>query len=96
MATNNVGGGSVRRGEVRSVRELKNGIQAQVCIGADVQHGYATMVVVCSEPEVLAAMDQLKAAIRTASFKYIEDVLAGQAEWDADKAHAAALRERKS
>lgn len=76
----------MKPGEVRAVRELTTGVQAQVCLGADVKHGYANMTVVCSSLKVLRALDDLKDALREEGMSYVRAVLDGQAEWEKEKA----------
>ena len=69
-------------GEVRNVRELKRGVQAEVCLGADVTHGYANITIETTDPEVMAALQSLKTALRKTARTYVADVLAGQRAWD--------------
>lgn len=69
-------------GEVRSVRELTSGVQAQVCLGADVKRGSAIITVTAISPEVRKAMDSLKEAIRLETKELVGDILEGQARWD--------------
>lgn len=72
----------MRRGDVRAVRELSAGVQATVCLGSDVEHGYATITTTCKSPEVVAALQSLKEAIRAETVRYIQLVDVGQREWD--------------
>lgn len=51
-------------GEVRHVRELKDGVQAEVTIGATQRHGYARVTVLSTSPEVKGALVALKVALR--------------------------------
>lgn len=76
----------IRPGQVTGVRELTRGIQAQVCLGADVKHGSAVITVETTAPEVMKALDTLKAALRKEARSYVADVLEGQREWDEEKA----------
>lgn len=69
-------------GEVRNVRELRRGVQAEVCLGADVKHGSAIITVETTDPEVMAALAALKTALRNAARAYVSDVLDGQRSWD--------------
>jgi predicted NAD/FAD-binding protein len=63
MSTDVVGPALIRAGEVRSVRELKRGVQATVCLGASSRHGSAVITVETDTPEVLAALAMLKRAV---------------------------------
>lgn len=69
-------------GEVRAVRELQTGVQAQVCLGADVKRGSAIITVTAISPEVRKAMDTLKKAIRNETKELVGDILEGQRRWD--------------
>jgi hypothetical protein len=57
-------GQPIRLGDVRQVRELKRGVQAQVCLGASAVHGSAVVTVETASPAVLKALAALKAALR--------------------------------
>lgn len=72
----------IKPGAVRAVRELSTGVQAQVCLGADVKHGYAIITVVAKSPEVQEAMADLKAALQKEAHDYVKHVLDGQRAWD--------------
>lgn len=74
----------IRAGEVRNVRELKDGIQAQVCLGADTKSGVAIVTMTSSSPAVREALAALKAAIRDEAQGVMAQQLAGQARWDVD------------
>jgi gas vesicle protein len=69
-------------GEVRAIRELKTGVQAQVCLGADPKHGSAVAMVTTNSPDVKKALDQLKDAIRKEAHTLMGDILEGQKRWD--------------
>lgn len=73
-------------GEVRKVRELERGVQAQVCLGADVKHGSAIITVETTDPAVMEALATLKAAVRTVARAYVGAVLEGQRAWDEERA----------
>lgn len=51
-------------GKVSAVRELTGGVQAQVTVGGSGKYGWATLTIVSQSPDVMAAMNQLKAALR--------------------------------
>lgn len=84
-------------GKVSAVRELVRGVQADVCLGADVQHGYATIRVESNSPEVLSALEVLKDALRQEALAHIESVQNGhiarlQAQADALQAKVTSLQ----
>lgn len=72
----------IKPGEVKAVRELNGRVQAQVCLGADVEKGSAIITVESRSPEVLAALDDLKAALRREARSLVGDILEGQRRWD--------------
>ena len=51
-------------GSVSHVRELTSGVQADVLIGATGKHGYVSVRVTTQDPDVLKALDGLKAELR--------------------------------
>ena len=51
-------------GEVKNVRELKHGVQADVCVGASGVYGYLVVTVHGRSVAVQKAMLDLKAALR--------------------------------
>lgn len=73
-------------GEVRGIRELRTGVQAQVCLGADPVRGSAIITVTANSPEVQKAVDALKKAIRRETGALVEDILEGQRRWDEELA----------
>jgi hypothetical protein len=76
-------------GEVRSVRELREGVQAEVCLGASVQHGSAVVRVEARSPEVKKALSALKVAISVETEGLLAEILKDQQAWDAEKANGA-------
>lgn len=64
----------VKKGEVRQVRELKRGVQAQVCLGASAVHGSAVVVVESHSPAVMAALESLRAALRADALAIYRDI----------------------
>ena len=72
----------IRPGEVRGVRELSRGVQAQVCLGADVKTGSAVITVETTDPAVMKALDALHEALRVEAKRYVGAVLDGQRTWD--------------
>lgn len=80
-----VGPGMVKPGEVRAIRELKRGVQAQVCLGASTALGSAVVTIDCTSPEVLEALESLRTAIRKDARAMLEGILADQKKWDQDK-----------
>lgn len=77
----------IRPGEVSAIRELSSKgnhrVQAQVCIGSDVEKGTAVVTVEVRTPEVLAALADLKAAIAKHTKDLLGGILEGQRQWDA-------------
>lgn len=69
-------GQPVKRGEVRAVRQLRDGVQAEVCLGASAVHGSAVVRVVTRSPKVLEALAVLHAAIREEAMDLCKDILA--------------------
>lgn len=51
-------------GQVGKIRELNRGVEAEVCVGSSASHGYAVLKVLGTSPEVKAAMENLRAALR--------------------------------
>lgn len=78
-----VGPGMITPGEVRNIRELKRGVQAQVCLGASTSLGSAVVTVDFNSPEVLKALQSLRTAIRKDCHTLLEGILTDQAAWDA-------------
>lgn len=76
----------IEPGEVRAVRELRHGVQAQVCLGADVKHGSLIATVVTTDPEVMKALADLKAALRKFARTQAGAILDGQRAWDQERA----------
>lgn len=72
----------IRPGEVRGVRELSRGVQAQVCLGADVKTGSAVITVETTDPAVMKALDALKLALLNTASTYMADVMRGQRAWE--------------
>jgi hypothetical protein len=72
----------IQPGEVKAVRQLERGVQAQVCLGADVKHGSAIITIESRSPEVLAALALLHEELRKEAKQYVGDVLNGQRDWD--------------
>lgn len=70
----------MRTGQVGAVRELAGRVQAKVCLGADVKHGYAIITIETNSPEVQAAMKNLKDVIRKEAHQFVGNVLDGQRE----------------
>lgn len=83
-------GSMVTRGSVRGVRELNSGagprVQARVCLGASAQHGSAEVLVELKSKEVLEALANLKLMIAMETMTITKQILADQADWDAEKA----------
>jgi hypothetical protein len=79
-------GTSMLKGEVRGIRELKRGVQAQVCLGSSVEHGSAVVVVETASPLVMEALKALKGAIRGEALSLTRDVLGDQVRWDEERA----------
>jgi stage III sporulation protein SpoIIIAA len=72
----------IQPGEVRGVRQLGRGVQAQVCLGADVKHGSAIITIESKSPEVIAALELLHDALRKEAKEFVGAVLDGQRDWD--------------
>lgn len=60
--------GGIKRGDVRGVRELKHGVQAQVALGYVPGHGVASATIVSHSLEVLQAMADLKRLLANEAF----------------------------
>lgn len=75
----------IRPGEVRYLRELKRGVQAQVCLGASPVHGSAVIQVETASPKVLALLEKLKAAVAEDALALTGNILEDQAAWDREK-----------
>lgn len=73
-------------GEVRGIREMRNGVQAQVCLGADPVLGSAIVTHTSNSPAVRQALENLKAAIRVDVYTTTRKILAGQRRWDEELA----------
>jgi hypothetical protein len=58
------------------------GVQAQVCLGADVKHGSAIITIESKSPEVIAALELLHDALRKEAKEFVGAVLDGQRDWD--------------
>lgn len=74
--------GAWRKGDVRGIRELSRGIQAEVCLGASTQHGYASITIASHSPKVMAAVDGLRTALREEAQDLLTRVAEDQAEWE--------------
>jgi hypothetical protein len=72
-------------GEVESVRELKRGVQARVCLGSSVRHGSAVVVFESEHPEVLAALTALKRALAKHCHESVGAILEDQRAWDEER-----------
>lgn len=72
----------MKAGDVRGVRELTRGVQAEVCLGADTMLGYATIRIEARSPRALDALAALKDALKDEAQSYVGAVLEGQAAWD--------------
>lgn len=66
--------GGIKRGEVRAVRELKSGVQAQVALGYVPDHGVASVTVTCTSQRALAALSDLKRIIAEDTMHIVENV----------------------
>lgn len=75
-----------RKGDVRGVRELARGVQAEVCLGTSTQHGYAAIIVESSSPRVREAMAVLKRALRDEAYELTGKIIEDQRQWDQDEA----------
>lgn len=71
-----------QKGEVRGVRELSRGVQAEVCLGTSTQHGYAAIVVESSSPAVRKALAALKRVLRDEAYELTSKIIEDQREWD--------------
>lgn len=65
----------MRPGEVGKVRELKRGVEAEVCVGATGKYGYTVLKVLGTSEAVRSAMANLRQAIRQEAH---EQLLAAQ------------------
>lgn len=69
-------GQPIRRGDVRAVRELREGVQAEVCLGASAEHGSAVVRVTTKSAAVQEAMTALKDAIRAEALALCQTIVA--------------------
>lgn len=65
----------IRRGEVRAIRQLSRGVQAQVCLGATARKGSAVVTVDCDSPKVMEALKALQEAVREETFALVVGIL---------------------
>lgn len=72
----------IRPGEVTAVRELKRGVQAQVCLGSSTEHGTAVVTVTSASPAVKAALKTLHLALRDEAGALMAKQLEGQKAWE--------------
>ena len=68
-------GQPIKRGDVRAVRELREGVQAEVCLGASAEHGSAVVRVTTKSPAVQEAMTALKEAIRVEALALCQTIV---------------------
>lgn len=67
-------------GQVGKVRELQRGVEAQVCVGVSKKFGWAIVTVTSHSPEVEAAMQRLRDALRDEA-----DVMIREAQADRNR-----------
>lgn len=51
-------------GQVGKIREMKRGVEAEVCVGATGKYGYTVLKVTGNSPRIQAAMANLRDAFR--------------------------------
>jgi hypothetical protein len=51
-------------GQVGKIRELKRGLEAEVCVGATGKYGYTVLKVLATSTPVQSALAELRRAIR--------------------------------
>jgi hypothetical protein len=73
---------TIKVGEVKNLRELRAGIQAHVCIGADSEHGTAIVVVTSNSPAVQAAVAELKRVMGEEAKALTAAIHQGQLKWE--------------
>lgn len=72
-------------GAVTKVRELRRGVQAEVCLGGSTTDGWAVVTVESCDDEVMAALADLKAVMARKARVLMAAQLEGQREWDAQR-----------
>jgi len=71
------------RGQVRGIRELRDRVQAEVCLGSSTTHGYAAITIESSSPAVRDALVKLKDVLRDEAFEMTRTIVEDDAKWSA-------------
>lgn len=72
-------------GAVSKVRELRRGVQAEVCLGGSTTEGWAMVKIESCDDEVMAALANLKQVMARKARVLMAAQLEGQREWDAQR-----------